>query len=68
VGCTMLVAATAATADAAHSLLRIAKGGAPASSASKPNRTRIAWATRLQQSHLMHTPKLAMQLIISESS
>jgi hypothetical protein len=36
--CTMVVAATAATAHAAHSLLRIAKGGAPVSSTSKPNR------------------------------
>jgi hypothetical protein len=34
-----LDAATAAEAETAHSLLRIAKGGAPASSTSKPNRT-----------------------------
>jgi len=33
-----LDAATAAEAETAHSLLRIAKGGAPASSISKPNR------------------------------
>jgi hypothetical protein len=34
-----------AAAETAHSLLRIAKGGAPASSISKPNPP-LAWATR----------------------
>ena len=41
-----LDAATAAEAETAHSLLRIAKGGAPASSNFETQPPPLAWATR----------------------